>query len=48
MFRANRRRAADIAARFCDGCAEFTAAAERARRRYDRNRTDIHALIWPR
>lgn len=48
MFRIIRRRTPDLGVRFCDGCAEVSTGDERARRRYDRTRTDVHALIWPR
>ena len=39
-----RRAAVEAGVQFCDGCAEVTTSEERARRRYDRTRTEIHAL----
>lgn len=39
-----RRTAIETGVQFCDGCAEVTTSEERARRRYDRTRAEIHAL----
>ena len=44
MFRFPRRSAAQASVRFCDGCAEVSTAADRARRRMDRTRAGLTAL----
>jgi hypothetical protein len=33
--------------RFCDGCAEVSTGAERARRHYDRTVSRVQAQVWP-
>ena len=48
MFRIARRHLVAAEVRFCDSCAEVTTADERARRRYDRARAEIHTFTWPR
>ena len=48
MFRFTRRPIQLAEVRFCDSCAEATTLDERARRRYDRTRTDVLARIGPR
>jgi hypothetical protein len=47
MFRLSRR-SGDAGVRFCDSCTEVSTAEERARRRQDRTRTQISALLGPR
>jgi hypothetical protein len=47
MFRLSRRPVA-AGVRFCDTCTEVSTAEERARRRQDRTRAQISALLGPR
>jgi len=46
-LRAPQSRTEGTSVRFCDGCAEVITPDERAHRRYDRTRADVHTLIWP-
>jgi hypothetical protein len=48
MFRFTRRPTTQAAVRFCDSCAEVTTLDERARRRFERARTDALAVTGPR
>lgn len=48
MFRFPRRTAAPAGVQFCDGCAEVSTAADRAKRRIDRIRAEFTALAGPR
>nr|WP_296069142.1 hypothetical protein [uncultured Actinoplanes sp.] len=48
MFRFPRRPAPDAGVRFCDGCAEVSTPAERARRHRDRTIARAHTLLGPR
>lgn len=48
MFRLGRRSAAEAGVRFCDTCTEVSTSEGRARRRLDRTRAQIAAMIGPR
>lgn len=47
MFRITRRARTADGVRFCDGCAEVTTAAQRAERRYERERQRWQHLTMP-
>jgi hypothetical protein len=48
MFRFLRRPGPDAGVRFCDGCAEVSTPAGRARRRRDQAIVRAHTMLGPR